>query len=155
MECCNAKTKLTLYYMRPVRTEGPSGNRIGWGSDMAFEKDASVEVERRAEAADSIEHRVVTPRSDLVVVRLGKSRSDAALRETEKSAALIDGIARAIRKPGISREVVFKGRRSQRVYAYSVSPEDVTKIVREDSRGRKTIGHLVHGEFKALRSKTL
>jgi hypothetical protein len=120
---------------------------------MAFGNNAPVEVERRP--LDSTEHRVATPRADLIVVRLGKSRSGAALRETEKSSALIDGIARATRKPGISRDLVFKSRKGQRVYAYSVYPADTSKIVREDSKGRKTVGRLVRGEFKALRAETV
>lgn len=120
---------------------------------MAFVNNAPVEVERRP--LDVTEYRVATPRADLVVVRLGKSRSGSTVRETEKSSALIDGIARAIRKPGISREAVFKSRRGQRVYAYSTYPADTTKILREDAKGRKTLGRLVRGEFKALRSKSV
>lgn len=120
---------------------------------MAFVNNAPVEVE--GNPLDTTEYRVVTPRADLVVVRLGKSRSGGALRETEKSSVLIDGIARTIRKPGISRDTVFKSRRGQRVYAYSAYPADTTKIVREDAKGRKTIGRLVRGEFKALRSKSV
>lgn len=111
--------------------------------------------ERAVIAADSQEYRVATPRADLIVVRRGKSKSGAGLREAETSSALIDGIAKATRKPGISRDIVFKSRRGKRVYAYSVYPGDVTKIVREDANGKKTVGRLVHGEFKALRLKTV
>lgn len=103
----------------------------------------------------SIEHRVATPRADLVVVRVGKSKSEAVLRESEKSKALIGGIAKATRKPGISRNLVFRGRNGQRVYAYSVNPADTTMIVREDSLGRKTLGRFVGGKFRPVRSKTV
>ena len=122
---------------------------------MAFVNDMPGEIERRP--TDTTEYRVATPRADLVVVRRGKSKSKSGtpLRDTEKSGALIDGIARVTRKPGISRDIVFKSRRGKRVYAYSVYPADTTKIVREDAEGRKTLGRLVHGEFKALRSKTV
>jgi hypothetical protein len=114
-----------------------------------------VAVQPLAKASEFVEHRVATPRADLVVVRFGKSRPGAALRETEKSGALIDGIVRATRKPGISRDSIFKARKGKRVYAYSISPGDVTKFVREDVKGRKTVGRLVQGEFKPLRSQTV
>lgn len=120
---------------------------------MAFLNNASVES--AAITSDSQEYRVATPRADLIVVRRGKLRSGAAPRESEKSSALIDGIAKATRKPGISRDIVFTSRRGKRVYAYSVFPGDLSKIVREDASGKKTIGRLVHGEFKPLRVKTV
>lgn len=103
----------------------------------------------------STEHRVATPRADLVVVRVGKSKSEAVLRESEKSKALIGGIAKATRKPGISRKLVFRGRNGQRVYAYSVNPADTTMIVREDSMGKKTLGRFIGGKFRPVRSKTV
>lgn len=102
----------------------------------------------------SAEHRIVTPRADLIVVRLGKSKSGPTLRTAETSSALIDGITKAARKPGVRRDVVFKSRRNQPVYAYSVYPRDLTKIVREDAQGHKTIGQFVSGKFRALRPKT-
>lgn len=120
---------------------------------MALVKSESVKGKRRL--PESTEHRVATPRADLIVVRLGKSKSGAVLRETEKSSALIEGIAKATREPGIRREVVFKSRRGRPIYAYSVYPTDVTKIVREDAQGQKTLGRFVGGEFRALRSKSV
>jgi hypothetical protein len=108
-------------------------------------------VEGAVSTSNSQEYRVATPRADLIVVRLGKSKSGAALRESEKSSALIERLAKAIREPGISRDIVFKSRRGKRVYAYSIFPGDVTKIVREDANGKKTVGRLVQGEFKPMR----
>lgn len=119
---------------------------------MAFASDALVQVGNRL--TDSTEYRLATPRPDLVVVRVGKSKSGSSLRQDERSGALIDGIAKATRKPGISRDIIFKSLKGQRIYAYSVYPADTTKIVREDAKGRKTLGRLVEGKFKALRSKT-
>jgi hypothetical protein len=119
---------------------------------MALVKDKPVKSKNRLPL--SPERRIVTPRADLIVVRLGKSKTEAVLRESEKSSVLIDGIAKATRKPGIRREVVFKSRRSKPVYAYSVYPSDVTKIVREDAQGHKTIGRVISGKFRALPPKT-
>lgn len=77
----------------------------------------------------------------------------ASVIETAKTSTLIEGIVRATRDPGISRAIVFRGRKGTHVYAYSVFPADPTKIVREDAEGHKAIGHLVRDKFKALRSK--
>ena len=75
-------------------------------------------------------------------------------RENEETSSLVDGILKATRKPGIHRDVVFRAPSGKRVYAYSVYPPDTSKIVREDANGRKTLGRLVQGKFKTLRSKT-
>ncbi|HEY4354332.1 MAG TPA: hypothetical protein VGN16_01180 [Acidobacteriaceae bacterium] len=98
---------------------------------------------------------MVTPRADLIVIRVGKSGAKPAPREGEQSATLIDGITRVARSPGISRDLVFRSRQGKRIYAYSVSPEDITKIIREDSKGKKTVGRLVNGQFKPLRPQAM
>lgn len=101
------------------------------------------------------EHRRATPRADLFFVRLGNAKSSATLREAEKSGALIDGLIKATRKPGLRRDVVFRPNEDKGVYAYSIYPGDLTKIVREDANGKKTLGRLVDGKFKPLRAKTV
>lgn len=101
------------------------------------------------------EQRMTTPRSDLLVVRLGNPGTKRSVAQGETASSLVGKIAKAIRKPGISRDVVFRSTIGKRVYAYSVSPSDLTKIVREDSAGVKTIGRLVNGRFRTLRTKTL
>jgi hypothetical protein len=82
--------------------------------------------------------------------------SVTSLRDSEKSSVLIEGIAKAIRKAGIHRDVVFTPqKKGKKVYAYSIYPADPTKIVREDSNGRKKVGRLVGGKFRAQSSKPL
>jgi hypothetical protein len=108
----------------------------------------------RTESEASKEQRVPTPRRDLIVVRFGPARSRAKLSDKETSGSLIGGITKATRKPGIQRTTIFRSRTGKRVYAYSVYPRDLTKIVREDQNGKKTIGRFVNGQFKALRAKT-
>ncbi len=112
-------------------------------------------LDRRSASEDSKEQRVPTPRRDLIVVRVGPARSRAKLSDKETSGSLIRGIAKATRKPGIQRTVIFRSRTGKQVYAYSVYPQDVTKIVREDKNGKKSLGRFVNGQFKALRTKTL
>lgn len=110
---------------------------------------------REAITEDTREQRVPTPRSDLVVVRFGPSRAQVRLPDREKSSSLIRGMAKATLKPGIKRTTIFRSRAGRRVYAYSVHPADITKIVREDQKGKKTIGRFVNGQFKAIRTKTV
>jgi hypothetical protein len=110
-------------------------------------------AKNRKKARATVEHRVATPRGDLFVLRLGKSKAIAGLRQPEKSEVLIDNMMKAALKPGFRRETVF--RPEKRVYAYSIYPGDISKIVREDANGKKTLGRLVQGKFKPSRSKSM
>jgi hypothetical protein len=56
-------------------------------------------------------------------------------------------------KMKIDREVFFRGLPGKRVYAYSVYPKDITLFVREDEAGNKTLGRLVGGRFRPVKSK--
>jgi hypothetical protein len=75
---------------------------------------------------------------------------------TETTAALARKLGRALNKPGISREAVFgktDGRRT--VYAYSVHPDDPTKLVRESADGKRTVGHMIDGKFRVCEQRAL
>lgn len=109
---------------------------------------------RRIKSEDSREQGVPTPRRDLIVVRVGPTRSRAKLSDKEMSSTLIRGIAEATRKPGIQRSAIFRNRTGKQVYAYSVYPRDITKIIQEGQNGKRTFGRFVKGQFKALRAKT-
>lgn len=109
---------------------------------------------RRTQSEDSKEQRVPTPRRDLIVVRVGPARARVKLSDKEMSGSLIRGISQATRKPGIQRTTIFRSRTGKQVYAYSIHPHDITKIIREDQKGTKTIGRFVNGQFKTLRAKT-
>jgi hypothetical protein len=61
-------------------------------------------------------------------------------------------LAKAISKPGIDRAHIFRSESGKPVYAYFVSSEDPSKIVREDVLGRRTVGRLAGGRFRAVRS---
>ena len=109
---------------------------------------------RSTESEDSKEQRIPTPRRDSIIIRVGAARSRAKLSDKEMSSSLIRGIAKATRKPGIQRSAIFRSRTGKQVYAYSVYPRDITKIIQEDQNGKRTIGQFVNGQFKALRAKT-
>ena len=110
-------------------------------------------TKQRRKAGNAMEHRVATPRGDLFVLRVGKAKALAGSRQPEKSDTLIDGMMKAALKPGFRRDTVFRPKK--RVYAYSIFPGDVTKIVREDASGKKTLGRLVQGRFRPSRSKSM
>jgi hypothetical protein len=72
---------------------------------------------------------------------------------TETAAEFARKLGRALNKPGISREAVFgttKG--GPTVYAYSVHPDDPTKLVRESVDGKRTVGRMIDGRFRAVRA---
>jgi hypothetical protein len=93
---------------------------------------------------------VATPRSDLFVIRVGKPNTERVVPAAEKASTLVSKIVKATRKPGTNRTAIFRSSKGKTVYAYSVAPSDVTKIVREDAAGRKIVGRLVNGRFRAL-----
>jgi ABC-type phosphonate transport system ATPase subunit len=66
----------------------------------------------------------------------------------------VASLAKATRKPGTSRDRIFNSSIGKRVFAYSVDPGDITKIVREDASGKKTLGRLVNGRFRTFSAKT-
>jgi len=93
---------------------------------------------------------IATPRSDLIVVKVGESRSRRAILDNEKASFLVSKIVKATSKPGTNRGTIFNSSLGKRVYAYSVCPKDTNKIIREDSSGKVTVGRFVNGSFRAL-----
>jgi len=77
-----------------------------------------------------------------------------AEREEERASNLVPKIARAFREPGAEREALFRKLRPTRmtVYAYSIDPTDVTRIVREAEDGSKTVGRIVGKRFVPLKT---
>lgn len=58
--------------------------------------------------------------------------------------SIIDKLAKALKTPGIDRQVVFRG---NSIFSYSAYAGDPTKVVREAADGSKLIGQLVNGKF--------
>ncbi|MET0351394.1 MAG: hypothetical protein ABW067_16500 [Rhizobacter sp.] len=105
-------------------------------------------------AADAIEvkgTRIPTLNDDLVLVRLGAAALDPArLDPDERAGALVLKAGKALSKPGIRRESVFGAGSGAGISAYSVYPQDPTKVVRESADGSKMIGRLVGGRFRPV-----
>jgi hypothetical protein len=108
----------------------------------------------RLETIGPKERRISTPRSDLLVVKIGRPKSKEAVSVREKASALVAGLVKATRKPGTSRERIFNSSVGKRVFAYSVYAGDTTKIVREDASGKRSVGRLVNGRFRSLPART-
>jgi hypothetical protein len=101
------------------------------------------------------ERRVATPRADLIVVKIGEPYFKRDVLTREKPSSLVAKIAKAIRKPGTSRQVIFRSSVGKKVYVYSVDPRDTTKIIRENANGQKKIGRLVNGRFRPVSAQPL
>jgi hypothetical protein len=91
---------------------------------------------------------ISTPRSDLYLLRLGNSKPRRDARPQELASSMLVKLGRAINKPGIDRENIFRGASGQVVYAYSAHPQDPDLIVREDASGARAVGRMVDGHFR-------
>ena len=84
------------------------------------------------------------------------SRKDVIVARKDRASVLVPRLLKALLNPEpIDRAVFFRKIRPTKwtVYAYSVDPTDVSRIVRESEDGTKVIGRLVGSRFVALKSK--
>jgi hypothetical protein len=95
---------------------------------------------------------VATLSSGLVLVRVGAARKSRAAARGAGATELLNKAARAFAKPGFDRQVIFGSGRNGKVFAYSVFPDDPSKIIREAADGTRTIGRLVGGRFRPSRA---
>ena len=98
------------------------------------------------------EYRVPTPNPDFLPVKMGVRYEKARILPEQSAVGVVSRLAHALRKPGADRGRIFRSASARKVYAYSISPEDPTRVVREDSSGRRTLGRLVRGRFRPLSS---
>lgn len=70
-------------------------------------------------------------------------------RKADQAKVVVPKIARALNRPGLEKKAVFRRFGSGTVFAYFVYDKDPTKVVRETSTGKRLIGRLVSGKFKA------
>ena len=129
---------------------GKSKNKSSRSSSSSAKKARALRLEKTRPK----ERRVSTPRPDLVVVKIGRPASKETVSVRERASTLVASLAKATRKPGTSRDRIFNSSVGKRVFAYSVDPGDITRIVREDASGKKTLGRLVNGRFRTLSAKS-
>lgn len=70
-------------------------------------------------------------------------------RKADQAKVVVPKIARALNRPGLEKRAVFRQMGSGTVFAYFVYDKDPTKVVRETSTGKRLVGRLVSGKFKA------
>jgi hypothetical protein len=95
--------------------------------------------------------KVVSSVPGFVLVKQASTK--ASVRQaplSERAGTLVPKIAKALSRPGISRDAVFKGK-TRNVYSYSVDPTDTTRVVRVSADGRRTVGRLVGERFLPLK----
>ncbi len=86
----------------------------------------------------------------LVLVRTSASgRIVSSARSTDGAKVVVKKVGKALGRPGIKRESVFKKGAVGSIFAYSVDPEDPTRVIRESFDGTVRSGRLVDGKFKA------
>lgn len=102
----------------------------------------AVGKSRRGSAAAGRGKRVVQV-SGFVLLRVsGKRTQPAALKEHEKTPALLRRIGRALDKPGIAERLVRPG-----IYTYAAYPPDPTKVIQKAADGTTHVGRLTRGRF--------
>jgi hypothetical protein len=118
------------------------------------ERDMATKASRtKAGAGEVVGQRMATLGSDMVLVRVRNSKK-AATRPGDEASVLVTKAWQALKKPGISKQAVFRGSHLQvgQIYSYSVDPQDPSKIVREDAAGTRTTGRVVDGEFRVTKA---
>lgn len=93
--------------------------------------------------------RIPTLDEALTLIRTGPAIAGAVRpRSADQAAAMLRKTGRALSKPGIRKRSVFTNNSSD-IFAYSVDPEDATKLVRTSRDGTRRKGKVVGGKFKA------
>jgi hypothetical protein len=88
-------------------------------------------------------------RNGLFLGQSGKAKKRTPLAR-ETAAALAPLLGKALNTPGVRKDAVFGKPAGKRVvYAYFLDPTDTTKLVRESADGRRTVGRMVGGKFRA------
>jgi hypothetical protein len=86
---------------------------------------------------------------EFVVVRTGRfAAAKKATKPSEEARFLVRKAAKALKRPGIVKSAVFKPGHGV-VFAYSADPKDPKRIVQRSFAGKRTVGRLVEGRFKA------
>lgn len=94
---------------------------------------------------------IKTVRPDMEIVRYGARKESAfnSVSADQTVGHVVVKIGRALGRPGVDRQAVFKSTNpsGETVYAYSLDPKNPTRFIREDQSGKKTVGNMVQGTF--------
>jgi hypothetical protein len=104
---------------------------------------AGAKVRLRGKAFPSLD-------KEVVLVRVGSAkRPPRSVIRSEEAEVMVRKLGKALSKPGIGKQVVFRAHAPGKAFAYSVCPEDMTKVVREAVDGTRTVGRVVGCKFRA------
>ena len=119
--------------------------------DRAMKKAVAKKTSRKGKrAARSVTGKPIATLGDgMYVVRTKSGRIASVARSSDRAGVLVARLGKALSKPGISRRAIFGDTKSDRVYSYSVYGADPSKIVRESVKGKRTIGRVIGGKFRA------
>lgn len=90
--------------------------------------------------------------SDVMMFRVNSSSGRLVTlndRKADQAKVVVPKIARALNRPGLEKSAVFRRMGPGTVFAYFVYDKDPTKVVRETATGKRLVGRLVSGKFKA------
>lgn len=109
-------------------------------------------VQKKIGRRSSVKGQVVSRVPGFVLVKKAPDGSPLVPPVSERAATLLPKVARALSRPGISKDVVFKGR-THNVYSYSVDTTNTEHVVRVSEDGRRTVGRLVGTRFVAVKAR--
>lgn len=90
---------------------------------------------------------ITTPRGDLIILSLRSPTARVAPNDQMVS-FLLPKMAKAIGKPGLSKNTVFRSNAGKTVYSYSIDPNNPDRLIREDASGEKTPGRFSGASFR-------
>ena len=96
--------------------------------------------------------KVVSSVPGFVLVKKAASKPTQLAAVSERATTLLPKVAKALSRPGISKDVVFKGM-THNVYSYSVDITDTTRVVRVSADGRRSVGRLVGEKFVPVKAQ--
>ena len=94
---------------------------------------------------------VATLGRGLALVKVGRA-AKVTVRPEDRTTVLVKKAARALSKPGIDKSVVFRGPNAEKIFSYSVYPQDPTKVIRKAADGTRDIGLLIDGRFRVVKA---
>ena len=112
---------------------------------------ASAASKKAAAKSSSLKGQSVATVSGFALVRTQPRKKAVQVPSVDSAAVLMAKVGRALRKPGIDKQVVFADNRAG-VFSYSTYPVDPSKVLRESADGTKRIGRLVNGRFVVAKS---
>ena len=87
--------------------------------------------------------------SNVVLVRIRNPSGHFKLMTVDRAGRILPLVGRALSQPGLRKSVVFPPRSAASLAAYYADPNDPSRIVKETATGRRQVGRIVGGKFKA------